>query len=81
MFLYTGHGDIWHPSKWDKNSAADKTAKIAKFNSGELGFGTSSCDYMAEQKIILWGTDTWDSEAVGKGFAAKPRSCSSAISG
>ena len=71
VFLYTGHRDIWHPGKWDENSAADKTAKIAKFNSGEPGFGTWTCDYMAEQKIILWGTDTWDSEAVGKGFGGE----------
>ena len=23
VFLYTGHGDIWHPSKWDTFDAAD----------------------------------------------------------
>jgi kynurenine formamidase len=78
VFLYTGHGDIWHPSKWDEYSAADKTAKVAKFNSGGPGFGTSACDYLAERRIILWGADTWASEAVGKGFGgetAQPFEC------
>ncbi len=26
---------------------------------------------MAERKIILWGSDTWASEAVGKGFGGE----------
>jgi kynurenine formamidase len=71
VFLYTGHGNIWHPKHWDKNSAAEKTEKIAKFNSGEPGFGISACDYLASRKIILWGADTWASEAVGKGFGGE----------
>jgi len=32
VFLYTGHGDIWHPSKWDSFDAAEKQKRIAEFN-------------------------------------------------
>ena len=71
VFLHTGHGNIWHPSKWDTYSAAEKTAKIAEFNSGEPGFGISACEYLASRKIILWGSDVWASEAVGKGAAGE----------
>ena len=71
VFLHTGHGNIWHPSKWDENSAADKAKKIAEFNAGAPGFGLSACEYMVESKIILWGSDTWPSEAVGKGFGGE----------
>jgi kynurenine formamidase len=71
VFLYTGHGDIWHPSKWDTFSAAEKQKRIAKFNSGEPGFGISACEYLASRKIILWGSDTWGSDAVGPGFAGE----------
>lgn len=67
VFLYTGHGNIWDPKKWDTFDAAEKTKRVAKFNSGEPGFGISACEYMAEQKIILTGADTWAVEAVGKG--------------
>jgi kynurenine formamidase len=71
VFLYTGHGDIWHPSEWDTYDAAEKTRRVALFNSGEPGFGLSACEYLAERKIILWGGDTWATEAVGKGFAGE----------
>jgi kynurenine formamidase len=71
VFLYTGHGDIWHPSEWDTYDAAEKTRRVALFNSGEPGFGLSACEYLADRKIILWGSDTWASEAVGKGFAGE----------
>lgn len=78
VFLYTGHGDIWHPSEWDTFDAAEKHKRIAEFNSGEPGFGTSACDYLASRKIIMWGSDTWGSEAVGPGFggeSAQPFEC------
>ncbi len=68
VFLYTGHGDIWHPSKWDSFDAAEKQKRVAAFNAGEPGFGISACDYMASRKIILTGADTWAVEAVGAGF-------------
>ena len=71
VFLYTGHGDIWHPSQWDSFDAADKARRIAEFNAGEPGFGISACKYMASRKIILWGSDTWGSEAVGPGFGGE----------
>ena len=71
VFLYTGHGDIWHPSKWDTFSAAEKQKRIAQFNSGAPGFGTSACEYMASRKIILTGADTWPTEAVGPGFGGE----------
>jgi kynurenine formamidase len=64
VFLYTGHGDIWHPREWDTYSAEEKAARVAEFNSGEPGFGISACEYLAEREIILWGGDTWATEAV-----------------
>ncbi len=53
VFLYTGHGDIWHPSEWDTYDAAEKAKRIAAFNAGAPGFGISACEYMASRKIIL----------------------------
>jgi kynurenine formamidase len=67
VFLYTGHGDIWHPRDWDTYDAAEKAKRVAQFNAGEPGFGISACEYLAERKIILTGADTWAVEAVGKG--------------
>ena len=78
VFLHTGHGDLWHPKDWDKYDAAEKTKRAAQFNSGEPGFGISACEYLAERKIILTGSDTWGVEAVGKGFGgenAQPFEC------
>ncbi len=74
VFLYTGHGNIWHPSEWDAYSPEDKNSRIAKFNSGEPGFGISACEYLATRKIILWGADTWASEAV-PGEGSQPFEC------
>ncbi|MFQ5756367.1 MAG: cyclase family protein [Acidiferrobacterales bacterium] len=71
VFLYTGHGNIWHPSEWDSYDATEKARRVAEFNSGEPGFGLSACEYLASRKIILWGSDTWGSEAVGKGFGGE----------
>jgi kynurenine formamidase len=78
VFLHTGHGNIWHPTEWDSYSAEEKKKRVAEFNSGAPGFGLSACEYMASRKIILWGADTWPSEAVGKGFGgenAQPFEC------
>lgn len=78
VFLYTGHGDIWHPNKWDTFDGAEKGKRVAAFNKGSPGFGISACEYLASRKIILWGSDTWPSEAVGKGFggeAPQPFEC------
>jgi kynurenine formamidase len=71
VFLYTGHGDLWHPRDWDKFDAAEKARRTAKFNAGEPGFGISACEYLAERKVILTGADTWGTEAVGKGFGGE----------
>ncbi len=71
VFLYTGHGDIWHPSEWDTYDAAEKTRRVAEFNSGEPGFGGSACEYLAERKIILWGSDVWASEALAPDFTGE----------
>lgn len=71
VFLHTGHGDIWHPKDWDKFDGVEKGKRTAAFNSGEPGFGTSACEYMASRKIILTGADTWAVEAVGKGFGGE----------
>jgi kynurenine formamidase len=67
VFLHTGHGNIWHPKDWDTYDAADKAKRVAAFNAGEPGFGISACEHLAERKIILTGSDTWATEAVGKG--------------
>jgi kynurenine formamidase len=71
VFLYTGHGDIWHPSQWDSFDAAEKTKRVAEFNAGGPGFGLSACEYMANRKIILWGADSWASEAVRYDFGGE----------
>ena len=71
MFLHTGHGDLWHPSKWDTFKPAEKKKRVAKFNAGAPGFGTSACEYMASRKIILAAADTWPIEAVGPGFGGE----------
>ena len=78
VFLYTGHGDIWHPSMWDTYDAAEKKKRIADFNAGGPGFGISACEYLAARKIILWGGDTASTEAVGKnsgGETSQPFEC------
>lgn len=78
VFLYTGHGDIWHPSLWDTYDDAEKQKRIAEFNSGSPGFGISACEYMAARKIILWGGDTANTEAVATnhgGENAQPYEC------
>ena len=74
VFLYTGHGDIWHPSKWDSFSAEEKQKRIAQFNAGEPGFGISACEYLAAKKIALTGADTWAVEAV-PGEGEQPFEC------
>lgn len=75
VFLHTGHGNIWHPKDWDKFDAAEKSKRVAAFNSGEPGFGISACNHMADKKIILTGADTWAVEAVPGENADKPFEC------
>jgi kynurenine formamidase len=67
VFLYTGHGNLWHPRLWDTFSTAEKAERTARFNSGEPGFGISACEYLASRKIILTGADNWGTEAVAGG--------------
>ena len=55
VFLYTGHGNIWHPSDWNSFDATEKTRRRAAFNAGSPGFGLSACEYLASRKIILTG--------------------------
>lgn len=74
IFVYTGHGNIWHPSKWDTFDAAEKQKRINAFNAGSPGLGISACEYLAERKVILLGSDTWPSEAV-PGEGAQPFEC------
>lgn len=71
VFLYTGHGDLWHPKDWDTFDAAEKKRRVAAFNAGQPGFGLSACEYMASRKIILTGADSWGTEAAGPGFAGE----------
>jgi kynurenine formamidase len=78
VFLYTGHGNLWHPRDWDTYDAAEKTRRVAQFNAGGPGFGLSACEYLAERKVILTGADTSSTEAVGKGGGgedAQPFEC------
>jgi kynurenine formamidase len=70
VFLYTGHGNIWHPKLWDTYSAEEKQQRVKDFNAGEPGFGISGCEYLASRKIILTGADTWAVEAVAAGTFA-----------
>lgn len=74
VFVHTGHGNIWHPSKWDTFDAAEKQKRIAAFNAGSPGLGIEACEYLAERKIILTGSDTWPSEAV-PGETDQPFEC------
>lgn len=71
VFLHTGHGNVWDPKDWDSFDAAEKARRVALFNSGEPGFGVSGCEYLASRKIILWGSDTWGSDAVGPGYGGE----------
>ena len=71
VFLYTGHGNIWHPSDWDSFDVAEKARRRAAFNAGSPGFGLSACEYLASRKIILTGGDSWPTEAVGTNFAGE----------
>jgi len=75
VFLHTGHGDLWHPQDWDKFDAAEKSKRVASFNAGEPGFGISACNYLAEQKVILTGADSWAVEAVPGENPTKPFEC------
>jgi kynurenine formamidase len=67
VFLHTGHGDLWDAARWDTFSADEKARRVKEFNAGEPGFGLSACEYLAAQKIVLTGADTWAVEAVGAG--------------
>ncbi len=71
VFLYTGHGDLWHPSNWESYDAAEKARRTAIFNAGEPGFGISGCEYLASRNVILTGADSWSVEAVGPDFAGE----------
>jgi len=71
VFLYTGHGNIWHPRDWDSFDAVEKARRRDAFNAGSPGFGLSACEYLATRKIILTGADSWPTEAVGANFAGE----------
>lgn len=71
VFVYTGHGDIWHPKDWDTFDAKEKADRVAQFNAGSPGLGISACEYLASRKIILTGGDNWPVEAVGPGFGGE----------
>ena len=75
VFLYTGWGNVWHPSAWDSYDAAEKQRRVAKFNSGEPGFGRSACDYLIGKKIAFTGADTWAVEAVPGENPSDPFEC------
>jgi kynurenine formamidase len=70
VFLYTGHGNLWHPRLWDTFSAEEKAERRRRFNAGQPGFGISACDYLAERKVILVGGDNWGTEAGAAGSMA-----------
>ena len=70
VFLYTGHGNLWHPRLWDRFSPEEKAERKQKFNAGQPGFGISACEYLAERKVILVGGDNWSTEATAAGSFA-----------
>lgn len=74
VFLYTGHGDIWHPKQWDSFTPQERLQRITRFNAGEPGFGISACEYLASRKIALTGADSWATEAV-PGEGEQPFEC------
>lgn len=71
VFLYTGHGDLWHPSDWENFDAAEKARRVAAFNAGTPGFGISACEYLAERRISLNGSDSLSIEAVLRNFTGE----------
>jgi len=71
VFLYTGHGNIWHPRDWDTFDAAEKARRRDAFTAGSPGFGLSACEYLASRQIILTGADSWPTEAVGANSAGE----------
>lgn len=71
VFLYTGHGNIWHPRDWDTFELGEKARRRAAFNAGSPGLGLSACEYLASRKIILTGSDSWPTDAVGPNFAGE----------
>ena len=71
VFLYTGHGDLWHPTDWDSYDAGEKTRRVAEFNNGTPGFGISACEYLAERRISLHGSDSWSTEAALRNFTGE----------
>jgi kynurenine formamidase len=75
VFLYTGWGNIWHPSLWDTYDAAEKQKRVAQFNSGEPGFGLSACNYLQKRGVVLTGADTWATEAVPGENLDRPFEC------
>jgi kynurenine formamidase len=64
VFIYTGHGDLWKNAEWAGLSAEEKRQRVQEFNKGEPGFGISACEWLAEQKIVLTGGDTFATEAI-----------------
>ena len=75
VFLYTGHGNIWHPREWDSFDADEKAKRVAAFNAGEPGFGASACEYLAERKVVLTGADNWAVESVPGENVDNPFTC------
>lgn len=64
VFLYTGHGDLWGSAEWPTLSADQKRQRVAEFTKGEPGFSKDACEYLAQQKIVLLGADTFAVEAL-----------------
>jgi len=71
VFLYTDHGDLWHPTDWDSFDATEKARRVAAFNAGTPGFGISACEYLAERRVSLHGSDSFSIEAVLRDFTGE----------
>ena len=71
VFLYTSHGDLWHPRDWDSFDVAEKARRVAAFNAGTPGFGISACEYLAERRISLSGSDSSSIEAMLRDFTGE----------
>jgi kynurenine formamidase len=54
LFIHTGWGDLFRQFP----------AQNAAYNGGEPGIGKAAADWLAQQKVVLVGADTWAVEVI-----------------
>lgn len=59
VLFHTGHGKLWMTDN-------------ARYNEGEPGIGLEAAKWLAEQKIVMTGGDSWSVEAVPGDDPARP---------